>query len=195
MNLEDKTVTAKVTVKNTGDVAGKDVVQLYTSLPYTEYDKEHAVEKAARYSFWIMKKTGVLQPGESVTVEITADAQDMASWDSTCDNAAGTKETGSWMQETIILQSGNGSHEAVNNVLAAQGMTKANGMTDTGNAANVKKWILDTLDSETFAYSNNGTAVENQLQDMDLNYYMPDTVTYLSRSDWKATWPKTYKKI
>ena len=64
-------------------------------------------------------------------------------------------------------------------------MTKANGMTDTGNAANVKKWILDTLDSETFAYSNNGTAVENQLQDMDLNYYMPDTVTYLSRSDWK----------
>ena len=47
VNLEDKTVTAKVTVKNTGDVAGKDVVQLYTSLPYTEYDKEHAVEKAA----------------------------------------------------------------------------------------------------------------------------------------------------
>ena len=80
-------------------------------------------------------------------------------------------------------------------MLAAQGMTKANGMTDTGNAANVKKWILDTLDSETFAYSNNGTAVENQLQDMDLNYYMPDTVTYLSRSDWKATWPKTYKDL
>ena len=67
-------------------------------------------------------------------------------------------------------------------MLAAQGMTKANGMTDAGNAANVKKWTLDTFDSETFAYSKNGTAVENQLQDMDLNYYMPDTVTYL-RSD------------
>ena len=194
MNLEDKTVTAKVTVKNTGDVAGKDVVQLYTSLPYTEYDKEHAVEKAA-VQLLDYEKTGVLQPGESVTVEITADAQDMASWDSTCDNAAGTK--GNWILDAgdYYFTVGNGSHEAVNNVLAAQGMTKANGMTDTGNAANVKKWILDTLDSETFAYSNNGTAVENQLQDMDLNYYMPDTVTYLSRSDWKATWPKTYKDL
>ena len=194
VNLEDKTVTAKVTVKNTGDVAGKDVVQLYTSLPYTEYDKEHAVEKAA-VQLLDYEKTGVLQPGESVTVEITADAQDMASWDSTCDNAAGTK--GNWILDAgdYYFTVGNGSHEAVNNVLAAQGMTKANGMTDTGNAANVKKWILDTLDSETFAYSNNGTAVENQLQDMDLNYYMPDTVTYLSRSDWKATWPKTYKDL
>jgi beta-glucosidase len=73
VNLEDKTVTAKVTVKNTGDVAGKDVVQLYTSLPYTEYDKEHAVEKAA-VQLLDYEKTGVLQPGESVTVEITADA-------------------------------------------------------------------------------------------------------------------------
>lgn len=194
VNLEDKTVTAKVTVKNIGDVAGKDVVQLYTSLPYTEYDKEHAVEKAA-VQLLDYEKTGVLQPGESVTVEITADAQDMASWDSTCDNAAGTK--GNWILDAgdYYFTVGNGSHEAVNNVLAAQGMTKANGMTDAGNAANVKKWTLDTFDSETFAYSKNGTAVENQLQDMDLNYYMPDTVTYLSRSDWKATWPKTYKDL
>ena len=94
VNLEDKTVTAKVTVKNTGDVAGKDVVQLYTSLPYTEYDKKHAVEKAA-VQLLDYEKTDVLQPGESVTVEITADAQDMASWDSTCENAAGTK--GNWI--------------------------------------------------------------------------------------------------
>ena len=70
------------------------MVQLYTSLPYTEYDKEHAVEKAA-VQLLDYEKTGVLQPGESVTVEITADAQDMASWDSTCDNAAGTK--GNWI--------------------------------------------------------------------------------------------------
>lgn len=104
VNLEDKTVTAKVTVKNTGDVAGKDVVQLYTSLPYTEYDKKHAVEKAA-VQLLDYEKTDVLQPGESVTVEITADAQDMASWDSTCENAAVQKEIGSWMQEIIILQS------------------------------------------------------------------------------------------
>ena len=35
--------------------------------------------------------------------------------------------------------------------------------------------------------------MENQLEDMDLNYWMPDTVTYLTRSDWEGTWPKTYE--
>ena len=38
VDLENRTVTAEVEVKNTGDVAGKDVVQLYTSVPYTDYD-------------------------------------------------------------------------------------------------------------------------------------------------------------
>ena len=39
------TVTVKVT--NTGDVAGKDVVQVYAQSPYTDYDKANKVEKAA----------------------------------------------------------------------------------------------------------------------------------------------------
>ena len=41
------------------------------------------------------EKTDMIEPGESQTVTITADAQDMASWDSTCDNEAGT--TGNWI--------------------------------------------------------------------------------------------------
>ena len=45
VDLENRTVTAEVEVKNTGDVAGKDVVQLYTSVPYTDYDVENKVEK------------------------------------------------------------------------------------------------------------------------------------------------------
>ena len=121
VNLEDKTVTAKVTVKNTGDVAGKDVVQLYTSLPYTEYDKKHAVEKAAVQLLDYEKNR--CAAAENLLLSITADAQDMASWDSTCDNAKGTKGNWIWMQETIILQS-----EMVlmrqSTTLAAQGMTE-----------------------------------------------------------------------
>ncbi len=40
LTFENETVTANVTVKNTGSVKdGKDVVQLYVSLPYTDYDK------------------------------------------------------------------------------------------------------------------------------------------------------------
>lgn len=79
-----------MTVKNTGSVAGKDVVQLYVSLPYTDYDKEHGVEKAA-VQLLDYGKTAELAPGASETVTITADMQNMASWDSTADNAVGTK--------------------------------------------------------------------------------------------------------
>ena len=119
----------------------------------------------------------------------------MASWDSSVDNAVGTK--GSYILDdgTYYFTLGNGSHEAVNNVLAAQGKTKASGMTEDGDASKVISWNSDQFDSTTLAYSKNGTAVENQLADMDLNYYMADTVTYLSRSDWKATWPKTYENF
>ena len=45
VDLANRTVTAEVDVKNTGDVAGKDVVQLYTSVPYTDYDVENKSRK------------------------------------------------------------------------------------------------------------------------------------------------------
>ncbi len=194
VDLENKTVTAQVTVTNTGDVAGKDVVELYTSLPYTDYDKEHLVEKSA-VQLLDYEKTKELEPGESVTVTITADAQDMASWDSTASNEAGT--TGNYILDAgdYYFTIGNGAHEAVNNVLAAQGYDTSSGMTSAGDASNVKTWNLDQMDTRTFAETENGTAVENQLQDMDLNTYMPGTVTYLTRNDWSGTFPKTYKDL
>lgn len=192
VNLEDRTVTAEVTVTNTGDRAGKDVVQFYASVPYTKYDIEHQVEKAA-VQLMDYAKTKELEPGESET--ITADAQDMASWDSTSDNAAGTKGNYILDDGEYYFAIGDDAHDAVNNVLAAQGNTKEDGMTEEGNAENAKVWTLDEFDSETFAYTENGTAVENQLDDLDLNYYMPDKVTYLSRNDWSGTWPETYKDL
>ena len=194
VDLAAKTVTAQVTVTNTGDVAGKDVVQLYASVPYTDYDREHLVEKAA-VQLLDYEKTEELQPGESVQITVTADAQDMASWDSTAANAAGT--TGNYMLDAgdYYFTIGNGSHEAVNNVLAAQGYNESNGMTAAGNAANVQTWSLAEMDTTTFAETLSGTAVENQLQDMDLNTYMPGTVTYLTRNDWSGTFPKTYKDL
>lgn len=187
-DLEAKTVTAEVEVTNTGDTAGKDAVQLYVSVPYTDYDKEHLVEKAA-VQLLDYEKTDLLEPGASQTVTITADAQDMASWDSSCSNEAGTR--GNWMLDggTYYFTVSNGAHEAVNNVLAAQG--KETG----GNAENVKKWELAESEFKTFAKSLNGTPVENQLADADLNYWMPDTVTYLSRSDWDKTWPSAYTDL
>ena len=188
VDLANRTVTAEVDVKNTGDVAGKDVVQLYTSVPYTDYDVENKVEKSA-VQLLDYEKTDMIEPGESQTVTITADAQDMASWDSSCENEAGT--TGNWILDngTYYFTVGNGAHEAVNNVLAAQDQDVE------GNKDNVQTWELGDFDSSSFAVTLNGTPVENQLQDADLNNWKEDTVTYLSRNDWEGTWPETYKDL
>ncbi len=195
VDLAAKTVTAQVTVTNTGDVAGKDVVQLYVSTPYTDYDKQHGVEKAG-VQLLDYAKTGELAPGASEQVTIVADVQNMASWDSTADNAIGTK--GNYILDAgdYYFTIGNGAHEAANNVLAAQGKTASDGMTAEGVAANVKTWNLSALDDTTLAYTKTGVAVENHLADMDLNHWMGEgTVTYLSRSDWAGTWPKTYMDL
>lgn len=188
VDLENETVTANVTVKNTGSVAGKDVVQLYVSLPYTDYDKEHGVEKAA-IQLLDYGKTAELAPGASETVTITADMQNMASWDSTADNAVGTKGCYILDAGDYWFTIGNGAHEAVNNVLAAEGQSV------DGSADKAKSWTLDSFDDTTFATTKNGTAVENQLADMDVNYWLPGTATYLTRADWEGTFPKTYKDL
>ena len=194
VDLKAKTVTATVTVTNTGSVAGKDVVQLYTSVPYTEYDIKNKVEKSA-IQLLDYEKTNQLKPGESQKVTIVADAQNMASWDSNATNAIGTKGCYILDNGEYSFSIGNGVHEALDNVLTSEGKTTSNGMTAQGDTSKVKTWNLASFDSTTFAYTDNGTAVQNQLQDADLNYYMPGTVTYLSRSNWSGTWPVTYQNL
>lgn len=181
VDLEAKTVTAKVTVKNTGSAAGKDAVQLYVSLPYIQGGLEKAAVQLLDYG-----KTAELDPGASETYTLVADMQNMTSWDSEADNAAGTKGCFVLDEGDYYFTVGDDAHDAVNNVLAAQGANV------DGNSANVKTWKLDSRDNTTFARTKNGTAVENQLADMDVNYWLPGTATYLSRADWQGTWPKTY---
>ena len=97
--------------------------------------------------------------------------------------------TGYWTMETYYFTVGNGAHEAVNNVLAAQDQDVE------GNKDNVQTWELGDFDSSSFAVTLNGTPVENQLQDADLNNWMEDTVTYLSRNDWEGTLPQSILKM
>lgn len=72
----DGVVTATVEVKNTGSVAGKDVVQMYYTAPYTEggIEKSH-VELCA------FGKTPLIEPGASATVTLEFNVDDMASYD------------------------------------------------------------------------------------------------------------------
>lgn len=72
----DTTFTATVTVTNTGTVAGKDVVELYMSAPYTAGGIEKAAVQLVGF-----EKTALIQPGESDTVQVKFDAYDIAAYD------------------------------------------------------------------------------------------------------------------
>lgn len=78
---DKRTATVTVTTTNTGDVAGKAVVQLYASAPYTDYDKQNGIEKSA-LQLMDYEKTNTLQPGESQTIPMNVDMSLLASYDS-----------------------------------------------------------------------------------------------------------------
>ena len=180
----EDTFTVPVTVTNTGDVAGKETVQIYVQSPYTEYDKTNGVEKAA-VALVGFGKTEVLEPGASETVKITVDKRDIASFDA---YGAGTYilDAGDY-----YLIAATDAHDAVNNVLAAKGFTTADGMTAEGDAALTWKWTEAKLDAVTYSTSLNGTEITNQLSDADPNLHetLGTEVTWLSRSDWAGTFP------
>lgn len=74
--LNNDSIELKVEVKNTGESAGKDVVQVYYSPPYTPGGIEKSSINLAAFS-----KTSLLEPGESEVVTIKYDTRDMASYD------------------------------------------------------------------------------------------------------------------
>ena len=188
-NEASDSFTATVTVTNTGGVAGKSVVQVYVQTPYTDYDREHGVEKAA-IQLVGFGKTQELEPGASETVEITFQRYLFASYDTTAHDGAGgyILDAGDY-----YFAIGDDAHDALNNVLAAKGAT---GMYDpfgnpvAGDAAKTSLYTLDTLDNQSYLPSPyTGNEVHNLFDYVDANYYYDDDpVTYLSRSDWQGTW-------
>ncbi len=187
------TYTMNVTVTNTGDVAGKETVQIYVNSPYTQYDIENGVEKAS-VNLVGFDKTDILAPGASETLTIEIDGDYVASYDA---NGA----------QTYILDAGDyyftaatDAHNAANNVLAAKGFTPANTnsrMDVEGNADLVATWNNPALDTTTYATSDAGTAITNKLDSSDPNRNpeVGATVTYLTRNDWEGTMPSLEKTV
>lgn len=79
-----------VTVTNKGERAGKDVVQLYLQSPYTEFDRQNKVEKPTAQLLGFTK-TSLLEKGESETVTLKFNKDDLTSYCYKIDNKDGTK--------------------------------------------------------------------------------------------------------
>jgi len=187
-NPESDQFEVTVVVTNSGSVAGKETVQVYSQSPYTAYDKENGVEKPAA-ALCGFTKTGIIQPGASETVTIYVDKRDLASYDA---YGAGTYILD---EGTYYLTVATDAHNAVNNLLATKGFTVENtsGRMDAdGDALLTYAWVQEAFDAQTYSTSLNGTPIVNQLSDADLNLYegTEQKITYLSRSDWEGTWPK-----
>ena len=199
-NQESDTFTATVTVSNTGSVDGKASVQLYGQSPYTEYDALNGVEKSSIQLLGYDKVD--VAAGESQTVDIEVPGYFLASYD-----RLGAKgyilDAGDY-----YFAVGNGAHDALNNVMAAKYGAEVEGkLTDeagnvvTGNVEATSSWTAPNTEVDTTKYRqsryNSEVEVTNTFDDADVNYWVDDNekITYLSRSDWDATYPTTLETI
>ncbi len=186
--VEDKgnTIEVNVDVTNVGDMDGKHTVQIYFQSPYTQYDIDNLVEKAAVEICGFDKK--MIKAGETEHFTITVEKEDLTSYD--------------YMKaKTYILDAGDyyftvgrDAHDAINNILMAKGADSSR-MSGTGDASLTAKWTLDKMDTTTYSVSSKtGNAITNLFDDANLNFYQGaegQTVTYLTRNDWVGTWPST----
>lgn len=155
------TITVPVTVKNTGSAAGKDVVQLYASAPYTLGGIEKAHKVLVGFA-----KTKLLQPGESETVTVSFDPYSAASYDYRDANGNGFSGYELEAGEYTLYVSRN-AHESEKAIAL-------------NLAADVQIGTDPTTDSEVV---NRYTDSEDFL---DSDWQLD---TMLSRADWEGTWP------
>lgn len=176
----------EVDVTNTGAVDGKHTVQIYFQSPYTQYDIDNQVEKAAVELCGFDKR--FIAAGDTEHFTINVNKEDLTSYDA---NSA----------KTYILEDGDyyftvgtDAHNAINNILMAKGADTAR-MAGTGDAALVQKWNNPTFDKTTYAVSSvTGNPITNLFENADLNKYSGNdgqTVTYLTRNNWTETFPVT----
>ena len=158
--LKDGTVNISVKVTNTGEVAGKDVVQLYLTAPYTGTAQNPGIEKS-HVVMLDFGKTRLLQPGESDEIKFSVDVHDFASYDYNDANGNGFKgyevEDGDY-----ILRISKNAHESV---IDLDYTVPVGGYT----------YATDPVTDKP---------VENRFDEVSEHI-----TTYLSRTDWEGTWP------
>lgn len=118
-----------ISVKNQGSGAGKSTVQLYAQQPYSASGTEKSAVQLVGFA-----KTDTLEPGQSQDVTIDVKSRDYSTYDFT------GKKTYVLDPGTYYFAVDNGAHDALNNMLAAQGYSPAQGMDSTGDSSKVFTW-------------------------------------------------------
>lgn len=188
-------VSVKVT--NTGEVAGKEVVQIYIQKPYNAGGVEKSAVELVGFG-----KTPIIEPGieNAYTLTIEVEEKFFTSYDAD-NNKTYILETG--LTNSYLLTAAKDSHDAANNFLAQKGYTKENSnnrMTKNGNSSLVSNPITfvndDQLKYEYSAPNRFTSAVGQKISNLfdygDINKYEGkenNSVTYLSRNDWLNTLP------
>lgn len=152
------TVKMDVTVTNTGDVSGKDVVQIYETAPYYVGGIEKAHVNLIDYG-----KTQVLEPGKSETVSFEIPVEDLASYD-----WQGIKADGG----AYVLEAGNYEIKVMNN---------AHDVLDS-KSFDVKEDIIYNEAND----GKRGSDVTEAVNHFD-NVSNGNSITYVSRADWEGT--------
>ena len=160
-SFDGNNVTMTVNVKNNGSVAGKDVVEVYYSAPYTE----GGIEKSS-VVLGAFGKTGMIEPGQNESVTLTFTAEDMASYDYTGVKAKGGAYVLEAGEYTISLRSD--SHTVI----------------DSRTLTIDKDRIYN--DSNDGARSTDDVAATNQFDYASFG----ECTSYVSRADWEGTFPK-----
>ncbi len=161
-----KKIEVSVDVKNTGDVAGKDVVQLYYHAPY---NKDEGIEKS-EVVLGGFAKTSLLEPGKSERLTITMDYDDLSSYDYKTEKAY-ISSAGKY---TLSLRSD--SHTVKNELTHDFNIENKIVYNETnGKRSSDKKAATNLFDDVT---EGDGT-------------FNTDKCKLITRSDWAGTFPKS----
>ncbi len=176
-----------VKVKNNGKMAGKEAVELYLQKPYDEYNIDNNIEVSS-VELVGFAKTKKLKPDEDEVVEIRLEGRYLAVYDA---YGAGTYYLN---DGDYYFALGNGSHQAVNNILAAKEYTTDDGMTENGDKTLVIKHTESEASATRYAKimtRGKETQIENQFDFADINRLNDgvNSIKYYSRNDWTGTLP------
>ena len=157
---DGETISIDVSVTNTGNVAGKDVAQVYYSAPYAPGGIEKSAVVLGGFA-----KTKLLEPGESQTLTIEFGREDMASYDYLGIKAEG----GAYVLEAgdYVVSLRENSHDVI----------------DERTVTVERDYIYN--DAADGARSTDEVAATNRFDDVSLD----EGITYVSRSDWAGTMP------